>query len=109
MVIGIPDSPNEAYAFGLRQMADNYQLKADVDQLNRELASWKAKVAQLEQQIKELKKAGALDEIDIGNFLTEVLTGKDPRERVTQQRKEINNLHRVIKGLKDEIARLREQ
>ena len=107
-MIGIPDSPSQAYAFGLKILGENYELKDNIERLNREIASWKSEISKLNQTIKDLKKAGSLDESEINQFLTETLEGKHPRERVTHQRKEINNLHRVIRELKDEIERLRE-
>lgn len=100
-----PSSYDGMKGLMLTVLGDNYTLKDKVLQLNREIASRNATIAKRDQQIREMKKAGSLDESELNTFLTETLEDRYPRDRLTWQRKEINNLHRVIKELKIEIEK----
>jgi hypothetical protein len=73
----------------------------------RSLASKDKKIAELVNHIGNLEKDGhwSHDE-EVGIFLA-MLEERHPQWRVTNQRREIANLHKVIRRLKDELREAR--
>ena len=88
-------------AASLRQAAANYDLKQEIADLNKLLASYKQESQSLKERIETMRKGGDIDlqhEIDI---LEGLLKDRSYGSRVSAQRKEIKLLHGVIKRLKE--------
>ena len=98
-----PESYDSMKGLMLVTVGDNYMLKDKILQLNREVVSRNGEIAKLKTQIAQMRKAGDYDEDDVYSMLMDVLGDKYPGERITMQRKEINNLHRVIRELKESL------
>lgn len=58
-------------------------------------------------KISRLERSGCWSDEEEVETLLAILDGSDPRGRVTRQRREIANLHKVIRRLREEIAELR--
>lgn len=101
-VIGVPDSPDEAYAYALRMLSDNFDYKAQIEQLNRTVASFRSENERLKGKIDFMRESGDADLIELNEQLADAMMGHWPRERAAHQRREIANLHKVIRRLKDE-------
>jgi hypothetical protein len=76
-------------------------------QLNREVASRNSEIAGLRVTLQRMREAGGYVENEEIGVLTSIIEERYPADRVTKQRREIYNLHRVIKGLKDELREAR--
>jgi len=101
------NGPDALKAEIFRQFSDSFFLKEKVLELNRLLASHKQEIVGLKETIEDMKKAGEYAENEEIGSLLELLEERHPYDRVTKQRREIFNLHRVIKGLKDELREAR--
>jgi hypothetical protein len=101
------NGPDALKAEVLRQFSDSFLLKEKVLELNRLLASHKQEIVGLKETIDAMRKAGAYAENEEIGSLLGILEEEYPHYRVTKQRREIFNLHRVIKGLKDELREAR--
>lgn len=87
----------------LRLHSDKMFAQQKITDLNRLLASYKSENEKLKNEIANLKKAGDSSVIELTELLAVQAEANYPDSRTTHQRREIANLHKVIKRLKEQI------
>lgn len=82
---------------------EHHESRLKVLSLNRELASYKSENEKLLKRIDGLKEAGNFSHEEQVDALLAMLEEKYPGCRVTEQRKEIARLHKMVERLKKEL------
>jgi len=86
-----------------RALYEHHESRLKIAALNRELASYRSENEKLKAYVAELKRAGNWSDEEQVDVLLAMLEEEHPEYRVTEQRKEIARLHKVIARLKKEL------